>query len=141
MCLDTLSAPKLIAMAFYSLIKCSPRIPAQLPFVSPLSKCSVECAKDKAARSDVPVLFHSGLSFLNSRTKWNECLLPKHECVCCMCTYATNVCFCQKERNGSTHLINIEIHSFPLDKSKCFWTIFSPVYSLQACMSFQRPSI
>jgi hypothetical protein len=37
MCLGTPSATELITMAFYSLTKCVPRIPAQLPFVSPLS--------------------------------------------------------------------------------------------------------
>ena len=36
-CLETPSATELITMAFYSLTKCFPRIPAQLPFVSPLS--------------------------------------------------------------------------------------------------------
>lgn len=53
MCLETPSATELITVAFHSLTKCFPRIPAQLP-LSPLGPNTlVECMKNKAARSDI----------------------------------------------------------------------------------------
>lgn len=86
MWLETPSATELITMAFYSLTKCFPRIPAQLRFVSPQSWYSGWMQEKQSSKVRCPLSLPERF-LLFSRTKWNEWPCYPHIYLLCVCLY------------------------------------------------------
>lgn len=88
MCLEATCATIPITVAFYSLTKCFPRIPAQLPFVSSLSYYSGWMCEKQSSKVRNPLSLPQWLVFLDiqKQMEW-VALPPKYIVVCVVYVY------------------------------------------------------